>query len=78
MTPDTQHISVMDKSFGLKLQLIKHLSLGYLQTAAEHRFVLKARAKILKIRCGSKQKFTGFIDYHKDSIESHQQKEDNN
>ena len=32
----------------------------------------------MKIQCGNKQKFTGFIDYHKDSIESHQQKGDIN
>ena len=32
VTPDTQHISARNKCFGLKLEVIKHLPLGYLQT----------------------------------------------
>ena len=32
LTPDTQYISAMNKSFGLKLEVVKHLPLGYLQT----------------------------------------------
>ena len=58
LTPDTQHISAMNKSFGFKLEVVKHLPLGYLQTKnklatqshcnARHRFVLKTRAKTLK------------------------------
>ena len=52
----------MDKSFGLKLQVLKHLArlpLGYLQTknkltiqshcATGHRFVLKTRTKIYDV-----------------------------
>ena len=35
LTLDTQHISAMNKSFGLKLEVVKHLPLGYLQTKNE-------------------------------------------
>ena len=35
LTPDTQHISAMNKSFGLKLEVAKHLPLAYLQTKNE-------------------------------------------
>ena len=86
LTPDTQHISAMNKSFGLKLEVVKHLPLGYLQTKNElttpsrcdagHRFILKTRAKTSKktrLKCGNKQEFTSFIAYHRNSIESHQQ-----
>ena len=55
LTPDTQHISAVNKSFGLKLEVVKYLPLGYLHTKNElttlsncdagHRFVLKTRAK---------------------------------
>ena len=58
LTPDTQHISAMNKSFGLKLEMVKHLPLGYSQTKNElttlvhcdagHRFVLKTHAKTSK------------------------------
>ena len=58
LTPDTQHISAMNKSFGLKLEVVKHIFPGYLQTKNElttlshcdvgHRFVLKTRAKTSK------------------------------
>ena len=58
LTPDTQHISAMNKSFGLKLEVVKYLPLGYLQTKNElttpsrcdagNRFVLKTRANTSK------------------------------
>ena len=58
LTPDTQHISAMNKSLGLRLKVVKHLPLGHLQTKNEltalshcdagRRFVLKTRAKTLK------------------------------
>ena len=31
-TPDTSYISAMDEFFGLKLLVLKHLPLGYIQT----------------------------------------------
>ena len=58
LTPDTQHISAMNKSFGLKLEVVKHLPLGYLQTKNElttlshcdagHKFVVKTCTKAPK------------------------------
>ena len=58
LTPDTQHISAINTSFDLKLEVFKYLPLGYLQTKNElttpshcdagHRFVLKTRAKTSK------------------------------
>ena len=35
LTPDTQHILAINKSFGLKLKMVKHLPLRYLQTKNE-------------------------------------------
>ena len=45
VTPDTWYISAMDESFGLKLLVLKHLPIGYIQTKNE----LKAEA----LRCKS-------------------------
>ena len=41
-TPDTWYISVMDKSFGLKISVLKHFPLGYIHTKSELKTQLKA------------------------------------
>ena len=75
----------MNKSFGLKLEVVKHLPLRYWQTKNElttpsrcdagHRFVLKQRVKISKktAKVWKQAEIYQFIAYHRDSIESHQQ-----
>ena len=57
-TPDIWYISAMDESFGLKLLVLKHLALGYIQTknelkaqthcTANQTFVLKMHFSTLK------------------------------
>ena len=57
LTLDAQHISTMNKCFGLTLEVVKRLPFCYLQTKIEltkqslqcrHRFVLKTCAKTSK------------------------------
>ena len=47
LTPDTQHISTMNTSFGLKLEVVKRLPFCYLQTKNElTKQSLQCRAQI--------------------------------
>ena len=58
-TPDSWYISAMDESFGLKLLVLKHLPLGYIETKNELKaqkhctanlaFVLKMHFSTLKM-----------------------------
>ena len=70
----------MDKSFGLKISVLKHLSLAYIHTktelkthshwAVKHRFVLKLHVKTM-LNCRNKPEFTSFYVYHGDTIDGH-------
>ena len=83
------HISSIDKSFGLKLQVIKHLPLKHLQTKDEltlqshfavgHRFALKHVQRFRKYAVEtSRHLLVSLLIIGIYSIESHQQKEDIN
>ena len=58
VTPDTQHILVIDITFGLKIHMLRHLPLRYLQTenevnlqghwAAVHKLVSKHYLELWK------------------------------
>ena len=53
-TPDTWYISAMDECFGLKLLVLKHLPLGYIQAKNElkaQRHCAANRTFVLKTLC---------------------------